>query len=621
MSIILEQLTKRYENHPVLNHLSLNVATGEFFVLLGAKGSGKTTLLNLIGGVTPVDQGRVLLQERDVTLLPAPERRVGYVFQQATIFEQMSVADNIAFGLGLCKLSSTERQQRLDNLLELVGLTGLESRLPTQIAGGPQRVALALALSKQPDILLIDEPFTGLDAKLRSELQRLLKTVQRTLGITTLLTTQDEVDAFALADRLGVISAGCLVEVDKPQALYQHPKTEFVATALGAANLLVGLATRDSIHIGPYHFPLPDELPAVPLDNARRVQVLFRPEEVVLAPTEQALRCPALGEGEVEQIIFAGSFERLQLRLPRIPGVRQIAPPPAYGGNTLVIEALRTQAQASRLPLRVGQRIWVGIHQLHTLTHPGLRLLLLTDGSPQAQAALAVACEIGRLAQARMTLLGCGLTDETLLRQLQALKEQLGDELAEVKTHATLHPPAEAIVCELEHQTYDLVVLPGLLDNAALAEKILQTGEHHLLLIPGAQPPPARALICVAGGEPGKDDVLFTGRLIRHLEAKATLFSVLPESEDTAESHEWLRRFLQGGVTTLDLLSVPAQAVIRVGMARTEILHELAAGDYGLLALGAPLPDRTGKIGLNGLVSDLLTTVKDRSILIIRSSI
>jgi len=632
MSIQLEQLTKRHEGHSSVNHFSLSVAEGEFFVLLGAKGSGKTTLLNLIGGVTAADEGRVLLRDRDVTQLPAAQRRVGYVFQQATTFEQMSVADNIAFGLRLYPLSSSERQARLDDLLELVGLTGLESRLPNQIAGGAQRVALALALSQEPEVLLIDEPFAGLDAKLRSELQRLLKGVQRTLKITTLLATQDETDAFALADRLGVMSAGRLVEVGPPQALYQRPKTEFVATSLGTANLLVGLATRDSIHLGPYHFPLPDEMPAVPLDNARRVQVLFRPEEVALATSEQGLQCPTLGEGKVEQVIFAGSFERIQVRLPSIRGVRQIAPAPVYGGNSLIIEALRTQTQANRLQLRVGQSIWVGIHQLHALTHPGFRLLVLSDGSPQAQAALPVACEIGRLAQARMTLLGCGLTDEAFLRQVQALKAQMGDELAELKTHATPQPPGEAITWALEEQTYDLVVLCGATDTVAsqdgvasqdavtLAEKILQAGDHQLLLIPGAQPPPTRALICVAGGEPGKDDVLFTGRLIRHLDAKAILFSVLSERDDTPESHEWLRRFLQSGVNTLDLLGVPAQAVVRVGAPRTEILRELEAGDYGLLALGAPLPDRTGKIVLTGLVGELLATVKERAVLIIRSS-
>ena len=622
MSIILEQLSKRYADHLVVNNVSLEVANGEFFVLLGAKGSGKTTILNMIAGITAIDQGDVRLQGQVVTQLPTPARRIGYVVQHATASEEMSVADNIRFGLRVAGAPEDGQQQRLDELLEWVGLTGLGSRLPNQIAGGQQRVALALALSQQPTVLLLDEFFGTLDAKVRFELQRLLKTIQHTLGITTLLATHDEADAFALADRLGVLGAGRLVEVGPPQALYQQPETEFVATFLGKANLLVGLATRDSIHIGPYHFPLYDRpSPLALLDNARRVQVLFRPEDVVLAASKQALDCPTIGEGKVEQISFGGSFERLQIRLPRIPGVRPIAPPVAYGGNAFTVEVLRVPDQMSRLPLRVGQSVWVGVNRIHTLTHPGLRILLLTDGSPLAQAALIVACEIARLAQARVTLLGCALTDDALMDHLHAIQAQSGNALLELESRATLDLPAEAVAREVERQSYDLVVLPGLPDCGDLAEKILQTGEHQLLIIPGAQPTPARALICVAGGEPGKDDVLFTGRLIRHLDAKATLLSVLPESENTPESHEWLRRFLKGGVSTLDLLGVPAQPVIRVGQARTEILDELETGAYGLLALGAPLPDRTGKIVVTGLVRELLTTVQDRSILIIRSSI
>ncbi|CAN5707250.1 hypothetical protein BH10CHL1_BH10CHL1_48790 [soil metagenome] len=620
MSISLEQITKRYEGPIVINNISFEVADGEFFVLRGAEGSGKTTILHIIAGLVEADQGRVLLDQQDVTQLPAKARKVGYVLQQPTASDDITVADSLEADLHLSALSVTEQQQRLHELLELVGLTGLGNRLPSQIAGGRQRVALARALVHQPTLLLLDEPFAALDAKLRSELQRRLKVLQRTLGITTLLATHDEAEAFGLADQLGVINAGRLIEVGPPQTLYQSPQTEFVATFLGTANLMVGLATRDSVHIGPHHFPLQDAPSPLALDNARRVQVLFRPENVVLAASEQALNCPTFGEGKVEQTIFGGSFEQLQIRLPPIPGVRPIAPPVAYGGNTFTIEALRTQDQASRLPLQPGQKVWVGINRVHALTHPGLRFLLFTDGSPAAQAALIVACEIARRGQARVTLLGCELSDEALLQHVEAVQQQIGGELLGLVTRTSAEGPVETLAHELQRQAYDLVVLPGLPHRERLAEQILQFGEHHLLYIPTAQPVPSRALICVAGGEPGKDDILFTGRLTRHLDATATLLSVLPATENTAESHEWLRRFLAGGVQTLDLLGVPAQATIRVGQARTEILQELENGGYDLLALGAPLPDRTGKIVLNGLVSELLGIVNTRPILIIRSS-
>ncbi|MCX6046333.1 MAG: ABC transporter ATP-binding protein, partial [Chloroflexi bacterium] len=413
MSILLEQLTKRYEGHPVVNNVSLEVADGEFFVLLGSSGSGKTTVLSMIAGLTGIDEGRVLLHGRDVTQLPTQERRVGYVFQNYALFQHMSVADNIEFGLRVRKVAVNERRKRRDELLELVGLAGLGNRMPRQISGGQQqRVALARALAHQPDVLLLDEPLGALDAKIRIELRRTLKTIQRELRLATILVTHDQEEAFELADRLGVMSFGRLLEIGLPEALYQHPQTEFVATFLGTANLMVGHATREGVQVGPHHFPMQHAPGSV--DDTQRVQVLFRPEDVILATATDGLGCTPLGQGEVEQTTFGGSFERLRLRLPPIPGVRAISPPVPYGSNAIIIEATRTQDQVGRLPLLPGQKVWVGINRIHALTHPGLRFLLPTDGSPPAQAALVVAGQIARLAHARVTLLGYGLTGEAL---------------------------------------------------------------------------------------------------------------------------------------------------------------------------------------------------------------
>ncbi|MFN8493914.1 MAG: ATP-binding cassette domain-containing protein [Caldilineaceae bacterium] len=619
MSILLEQLTKRYDGHPVVNNVSLEVADGEFFVLLGSSGSGKTTVLSMIAGLTGIDQGRVLLHGRDVTHLPTQERRVGYVFQNYALFQHMSVGDNIEFGLRVRKVAAAERRRRRDELLELVGLTGLGNRLPRQISGGQQqRVALARALAHQPDVLLLDEPLGALDAKIRIELRRTLKIIQRELKIATILVTHDQEEAFELADRLGVMSFGRLLEVGLPQDLYQHPQTEFVATFLGTANLLVGQATRDGIQVGPHHFPV-DHAPGS-VDGTQRVQVLFRPEDVVLADEAANLAGTLLGQGEVEQATFAGSFERLRLRLPPIPGVRAIAPPVSYGSNAFAVEATRTQEQVNRLPLLPGQKAWVGISRIHALTHPGLRFLLPTDGSPPAQAALVVAGQIARLAHARVTLLGYGLNGEALQRHLQEAKEQMGSGLAALETRTATSDPDEAIIQEVERQPYDLVVLgvsgPS---SIALAEQILQTGEHHLLLVPCSQPTPQRALICVASGEPGKEDVLFTGRLVRHLGAEAKLLTVLSEAQDTPATQERVHRFLGDGIKTLEVIGVPAKKVVRVGRAREVILEEIKAGAHDLLVLGAPLPDIDGKIVLDGLVGQFVRTLNNCPILIVRS--
>src|SRR5919205_4421360 len=374
MSIVIEHLTKRYAGHPVVNNVSLEIADREFFVLLGPSGSGKSTVLRMIAGLTEIDAGRVLLHGRD-------------------------------------------------ELLGLVGLAGLGGRMPRQLSGGQQqRVALARALAHQPAVLLLDEPFGALDAKIRVELRATLKQVQREIGMTTIFVTHDQEEAFELADRLGVMNAGRLLEVDPPEELYRRPQTEFVATFLGTANLLVGECAEDEVRLGPVHFPLKT---AAGMSGAQRVQVLFRPEDVALAPSLQTLVDPALGEAEVEQVTFVGSFERLRLRMAAIQGVKPIAPAVPFGSDSILVEATRSQDQARQFPLSLGDRTWIGVRRIHALTHPGLRLLIASGESPAAQAALNVGGQLARLAHARTTILSTGLRDDVLERHLQAVKEQL----------------------------------------------------------------------------------------------------------------------------------------------------------------------------------------------------
>jgi sulfate transport system ATP-binding protein len=624
MTIVLEELTKRYDGHPVVNNVSLEVADGEFFVLLGSSGSGKTTILTMIAGLTGVDSGRILLHGRDVTHIPTQERRVGFVFQNYALFQHMSVADNVEFGLRVRKRPATERRRRRDELLELVGLTGLGSRMPRQLSGGQQqRVALARALAHQPEVLLLDEPLGALDAKIRIELRRTLHAIQRELGITTILVTHDQEEAFELADRLGVMSFGRLLEVGQSQALYRHPQTEFVATFLGTANLLVGNAKQDSIQIGPHRFPISQE--SWPGDEARRVQLLFRPEDVVLAATAQELQSPSLGCGEVEQITFGGSYERLRLRLPPIAGVRPISPPVAYGGNALMVEATRSQEQASRLPLQAGQSVWVGINQIHALTHPGLRLLILTDGSSNSRSTLAMAGSIAKMAHARVTIICYGLAGSALEQHVQEVKEQFGSGLAALELRTTNDIPDLAVLQEVEREPVDLMVIGhNGQSSVALAERLLQWNQPNVLLVPKEQPAPnyvpANGLISVASGEPGKEDVLFSGRLLRHLGATATLLAVLPESQDNEQARSRVERFLANGARTLGLLDVPAQTAIRVGPVYDEIQEELKANGYDLLVFGMPLPNQDGRISLTGLIGQLVRTVTDRPILLVRSA-
>jgi sulfate transport system ATP-binding protein len=256
------------------------------------------------------------------------------------------------------------------------------------------------------------------------------------------------------------------------------------------------------------------------------------------------------------------------------------------------------------------------------LAHPGLSFLMVTDGSPLSQAALSLGGQIARLAHARITLLGYGQKPEALQPHLRTAREQLGSGLAALETRATPDPLAQAIAREVERQPYDLVVLGfQRQESVELAEQILQSGEHHLLLVSQPQPTPTRALICVASGEPGKDDVLFAGRLVRHVGAEATLLSVLPQ-EYTSQPLARIQaeRFLAGGVRTLELLGVPARTTIRTGSVRDEITSEIASGGYDLLVLGAPLAQRDGRIPLSGVVGQMLNVI-NRPVLIVRSGV
>lgn len=209
MSILLDKVTKGYGKQPVLKDFSLEIQTGELFVLLGASGSGKSTLLRLIAGLAPVESGRILLHGQDVTSLPAQQRNVGYVFQNYSLFQHMTVVQNIEFGLEVRRIPRTERSQRVAELLTLIEMEAFGQRMPSELSGGEQqRVALARALAYQPDVLLLDEPFGALDSKIRKQLRLKLREIQRTLNVTTILVTHDEEEAFELADRIGTVQQG-----------------------------------------------------------------------------------------------------------------------------------------------------------------------------------------------------------------------------------------------------------------------------------------------------------------------------------------------------------------------------------------------------------------------------
>jgi sulfate transport system ATP-binding protein len=312
MSIILEHVTKIYGAEQVVSDLSLTIEPGELFVLLGASGSGKSTLLRMIAGLTATDRGSIYLNDRDVTHLPPQKRGVGFVFQNYSLFQHLTAAQNIAFGLDVKRMPRREKKQRVRELLDLIDLPDHGSRRPAQLSGGQQqRVALARALAPKPDVLLLDEPFGALDVNIRTQLRRKLRQIQQQLGITAILVTHDQEEAFELADRIGIIEQGELLEVGPPVQLYRHPKETFTANFIGQANWLSAQRNGRYVYVDHLQLPAPENTDHL---SGQDVDLLIRPESVVVLPAGCDVQNP-LGQGIVEQIEFAGTHERVTVRL------------------------------------------------------------------------------------------------------------------------------------------------------------------------------------------------------------------------------------------------------------------------------------------------------------------
>ena len=237
----LEGLSKRYGAIDAVVATHLSVEQGEFVSLLGPSGCGKTTTLQMIAGFVEVSEGRIVLDGRDITHAKPSSRGLGVVFQSYALFPHMTVADNVAFGLRMRKVAPAEIHSRVSRVLELVRLTQHAERYPRELSGGQrQRVALARALVIEPPVLLLDEPLSNLDANLREEMQFEIRRIQNEVGITTLMVTHDQAEALSISDRVVVMQAGRITQIDEPYKLYEHPRTRFISGFVGKANMLPG---------------------------------------------------------------------------------------------------------------------------------------------------------------------------------------------------------------------------------------------------------------------------------------------------------------------------------------------------------------------------------------------
>ncbi len=309
----LENVVKRFGEVTAVSGVSLDINHGEFFTVLGPSGCGKTTLLRIIAGLEHPDEGKIYFDDLDVTELPPYKRGTGMVFQNYALWPHMSVFDNIAYGLRVMKLPGDEVKRRVRKILELVKLVGMENRYPTQLSGGQQqRVALARALVIEPRILLLDEPLSNLDARLRIEMRTEIKRIQKELELTTIYVTHDQEEAMVMSDRLAVMNVGRIMQVGTPSEVYRRPKNLFVATFLGRCNILKGKVIgrhNDLVDVVVNSLKLRGVLTGKPLNEGDKAFCIIRPESFSVREGENLFR------GTVEWISFAGSYTQILLKI------------------------------------------------------------------------------------------------------------------------------------------------------------------------------------------------------------------------------------------------------------------------------------------------------------------
>jgi len=578
MSITLDQVTKRYQGVPVVNDVSLDIGDGEFFVLLGPSGSGKSTLLRAIAGLTDVDHGLISLHGRDVTHVTARERGVGLVFQNYALFRHMTVADNIEFALRARGVKAAVRRSRRAELLRLVALEGMDDRLPSQLSGGQQqRVAVARALAHKPEVVLLDEPFGALDAKIREELRRTIRQVQRELGITTILVTHDQEEAFALADRIGVMNAGRLLEVGRPHDLYAAPTTRFVATFLGAANLLLARQSRDGIRFG----NAPVSVPALAGSSERdhEVVAVLRPEEIEIAPRMDALVTSYIGHGTVTEIVFTGALERLRIEVSADTAHDAASPVDSDGAR---FEVTRTQHEQRAFPVQQGLRVALGVRRIHLLPTPLSSFTACAESEGSAR-------ELSR--------------HPFLIELASRMKTRVGAHVAE----------AMGEISGGEGLSFGGAAVVAWRPSAAQeVEWLLRHGAQEVLLLPKDAADPERILIH-SGDETSRHATLaVAASLLRHIAAEGVYVDVVANGTPDAQRAYGLRALLDTRSEAHATHGLELRTELQNGELTDALMRQLAARPHQMLVLGISDP-----AAVSGRFSQLLQTEPRSAMLIV----
>ena len=289
VAISIQNVTKRFGNDTIIDGLSLDILPGEFFTLLGPSGCGKTTLLRMVIGFNSIEGGQIAVDGKVVNQIPTSKRNMGMVFQNYAVFPHMSVRENVAYGLKTRKLPKEQIRRQVDEILRVVKIDQYAERMAANLSGGQQqRVALARAIVIRPDVLLMDEPLSNLDAKLRIEMRNAIKKIQRQVGITTLYVTHDQEEALAISDRIAVMNGGAIQQIGTPKYIYQRPANLFVSTFIGLTNVLEGqvLQRAERKFLELYGCRVPADNLRDEAYDGQQVSVSVRPEEWMMVPGE-----------------------------------------------------------------------------------------------------------------------------------------------------------------------------------------------------------------------------------------------------------------------------------------------------------------------------------------------
>jgi ABC-type Fe3+/spermidine/putrescine transport system ATPase subunit len=519
-----------------------------------------------------------------MTHVPAKSRGVGLVFQNYALFRHMTVGENVEFALRVRGVKRQERQRRRQELLGLVDLDGFGDRMPGELSGGQQqRIAVARALAHEPAVLLMDEPFGALDAKIRVEPRETIRQVQRRLGMTTILVTHDQEEAFALADRIGVMHNGRLLEVGRAERLYRFPATRFVATFLGAANLVLGQLSEEGLRLGAARISAAESLRSE--EGSQEVVTVIRPEDIEVAESEHQLRSAPFASGTVQAIGFGGGLERLRVQLMPETGLESAVHPDMIGAASapLVIEVVRPISEQAVLPIAIGRAVTLGIRRFHLL--------------PTPISSYRITCADGAAAR---------IMAQPLFRQL------LNSMRARVLVPGEA-PPDETPETPFQSGVTVLSVSPDLLDELHTA---LGRGTRRLLCLPTNAGLPQRVLIYCDSEASRRATLGMVASILRHLPAEATFVSVQSAAAERAEVANSFRRVLDARAELLEFHGLDIRTDVQIGELNEWVARIAAAPEGALIVLG--LSGTTAMIEgqLRGAFAPLFTVAGRHAVLL-----